>query len=189
MILAAQCEERLQNKNKCFCFVTSSRIALPMQSSKVETEKEMDEIIQNYKRVINSLNAISVIGYHSRNAKFRDGFKEMRYPCLQFLIKNDQILYMFGGLQIQTNNESDEQPCTLTSVETPFVLNIIKSPYRETSLLWRITCDGDTIWVIGNNGTIIQLDRIGSILKNINLTKHVIGLSINVQRELVFCFH
>lgn len=70
---------------------------------------------------------------------------------------------MFGGLQIQTNNESDEQPCTLTSVETPFVLNIIKSPYRETSLLWRITCDGDTIWVSGNNGTIIQLDRIGSI--------------------------
>lgn len=98
MILAAQCEERLQNKNKCFCFVTSSRIALPMQSSKVE--KEMDEIIQNYKRIINSLNAISIIGYHSRNAKFRDGFKEMRYPCLQFLIKNDQILDMFGGLQI-----------------------------------------------------------------------------------------
>lgn len=92
-------------------------------------------------------------------------------------------------VQIQTNNESDEQPCTLTSVETPSVLNIIKSPYRETSLLWRITCDGDTIWVSGNNGTIIQLDRIGSILKNINLTKHVIGLSINVQRELVFCFH
>lgn len=49
-----------------------------MQSSKVETEKEMDEIIQNYKRVINSRNAISIIGYHSKNAKFRDGFKETK---------------------------------------------------------------------------------------------------------------
>lgn len=47
-----------------------------MQSSKVETEKEIDEIIQNYKRVINSGTAKSIIGYHSRNAKFRDGFQE-----------------------------------------------------------------------------------------------------------------
>lgn len=102
-----------------------------MQSSKVETKKEMDEIIQNYKRGISSRNAISIVGYHSRNAKFRDGFNEVRYPCPQFLIKKDQILDMFGGLQIQRNNESDEQSCTLTSVETPFVLNIIKSPYPK----------------------------------------------------------
>lgn len=56
-----------------------------MQSSKVETEKEMDEIIQNYKRVISSRNAIFIIGYHSRNAKFRDGFQETKYPGPQFL--------------------------------------------------------------------------------------------------------
>lgn len=87
------------------------------------------------------------------------------------------------------NNESDEQSCTLTSVETPVVLNIINSPYGGNPLLWRITCDGETIWVSGNNGTNIQLDRNGSILKNINLTKNVIGLSINVPRELVFCFY
>lgn len=49
-----------------------------------------------------------------------------------------------------------------------------------------IICDGDTIWVSGNNGTIIQLNRNGSILKNINLTENVIGLSINAQREFVF---
>lgn len=63
-----------------------------MQSSKVETEKELDEIIQNYKRVLNSRNAISIISYHSRNAKFRDGFKETKYPCPQFscgVIKKD----------------------------------------------------------------------------------------------------
>lgn len=96
---------------------------------------------------------------------------------------------MFGRLQIQTNNESDEQSCTLTSIEIPVVLIIIKSPYGGNPLLWRITCDGDTIWVSGNNGTIIQLNRNGSILKNINLTKNVIGLSINVKQELVFCFH
>lgn len=47
-----------------------------MQSSEVETEKEMHEIIQNYKRVMNSRNGNSIIGYHSRNAKFRDGFQE-----------------------------------------------------------------------------------------------------------------
>lgn len=91
---------------------------------------------------------------------------------------------MLGGLQIQKNN--DEQSCTLTTVETPVVLNIIKSPYSENSLLWRITCDGDKIGVSGNNGTIIQLDRNGSILKTINLTENVIGLSLNVQQELVF---
>lgn len=49
-----------------------------------------------------------------------------------------------------------------------------------------IICDGDTIWASGNNGTIIQLNRNGSILKNINLTENVIGLSINAQREFVF---
>lgn len=160
-----------------------------IQSSAVETEKEVDKIIKNCKRVINSRNATSIIGYDSRNAEFRDGFKETKYPCPQYLcgvIKKDQILDMFGGLQIQKNNESDEQSCTLTTVETPVVLNIMKSPYGGNSLLWRITCDGDKIWVSGNNGTIFQLDRNGSVLKTINLTENVIGLSLNVQQELVF---
>lgn len=140
MILAAKCEKRLQNKNK-----NPNRKTQKCSPQKWKQKKEMDEIIQNYKRGISSRNAISIVGYHSRNAKFRDGFNEVRYPCPQFLIKKDQILDMFGGLQIQTNSESDEQSCTLTSVETPFVLNIIKSPYRENPLLWRITCVGDTI--------------------------------------------
>lgn len=160
-----------------------------IQSSAVETEKEVDKIIKNCKRVINSRNATSIIGYDSRNAEFRDGFKETKYPCPQYLcgvIKKDQILDMFGGLQIQKNNASDEQSCTLTTVETPVVLNIMKSPYGGNSLLWRITCDGDKIWVSGNNGTIFQLDRNGSVLKTINLTENVIGLSLNVQQELVF---
>lgn len=46
----------------------------------METKKEMDEIIQNYKRGISSRNVISIVGYHSRNAKFRNGFNEVRYP-------------------------------------------------------------------------------------------------------------
>lgn len=64
----------------------SEQINTEMQSSKMETEKEMDEIMQNYKRVISSRNAIFIIGYHSRNAKFRDGFKETKYPCPKFYV-------------------------------------------------------------------------------------------------------
>lgn len=44
-----------------------------------------------------------------------------------------------------------------------------------------IICDGDMIWVSGNNGIIIQLNRNGFILKNINFIENVIGLLINVQ--------
>lgn len=44
-----------------------------------------------------------------------------------------------------------------------------------------IICDGDMIWVSGNYGIIIQLNRNGFILKNINFIENVIELLINVQ--------
>lgn len=57
-----------------------------LKSSKVETEKEMDEIIQNYKRGISSRNAISVVGYHSRNANSETDFKKLSILVRNFYV-------------------------------------------------------------------------------------------------------
>lgn len=42
------------------------------------------------------------------------------------------------------------------------------------------------LWLGGGNGTINQIDWDGSILKTINLSGNALGLSLNVQQELVF---
>lgn len=71
--------------------------------------------------------------------------------------------------------------------KTPVSLKEIQSPYGNKNKLWRITRERTgTLWVSGNNETINQIDRDGSILKTINLTGNVLGLSLNVQQELVF---
>uniref|UniRef100_A0A8W8P1K1 Uncharacterized protein n=1 Tax=Magallana gigas TaxID=29159 RepID=A0A8W8P1K1_MAGGI len=103
------------------------------------------------------------------------------------MVKENQILDMFGKLQLKNSNVSDKQQSVLQLMETPVTLKEIQSPYGNKSELWRITCEGTgKLWVSGNNGTINQIDWDGSILKTINLSKNAVGLSLNVQQEIVF---
>nr|XP_034321768.1 uncharacterized protein LOC117688156 isoform X2 [Crassostrea gigas]XP_034321769.1 uncharacterized protein LOC117688156 isoform X2 [Crassostrea gigas] len=161
-----------------------------MQSLALETEKKINKIIQNNKEVIKAYDAMTVMSYKSRNRVFRDGMKESGLSSPNFvpvLVKENQILGMFGKLQLQNSNVSDKQQCVLQLMETPVSLKEIQSPYGNKSELWRITCEGTgKLWVCGNNKTIYQIDWDGSILKIINLSENVIGLSLNVHQELVF---
>lgn len=156
----------------------------------METEKELNKIIQNNNKVIKAHDAMAIMSYKSRNGEFRDGMKESGMSCPNFvpvLVKENQILDMFGKLQLQNSNVSDKQQSVLQLMEPPVSLKEIQSPYGNKSELWRITCKGTgKLWVCGNNKTIYQIDWDGSILKTINLSENVLGLSLNVQQELVF---
>lgn len=149
----------------------------------METEKELNKIIQNNKEMIKAYNVLVIMSYKSRNGEFRDGMKESGLSCPNFvpvLVKENQILDMFGKLNVQYSIISGKQRNMLQLMDTP-------SPYGNKSKLWRITCEGTgKLWACGDNGTIYQIDWDGSILKTINLSGNVIGLSFNVQQELVF---
>lgn len=161
-----------------------------MQSLALGTEKEINKIIQNNKEVIKAYDAMTVMSYKSRNGEFKDGMKESAMSCPNFvpvLVKEHQILDVFGKLQLQYSNVSDKQQGVLQLLETPVSLKEIQSPYRYKSKLWRITCEGTgKLWVSGDDGTINQIDWDGSILKTINLSENAVALSLNVQQELVF---
>lgn len=161
-----------------------------MQSLALETEKEINKIIQNNKKVIKAYDAMTVMSYKSRNGEFRDGMKESTLSCPNFvpvLFKEDQILDMFGKLQLQYSIISDKQRNVLHLMETPVSLKEFQSPYGNKSELWRITCERTgKLWVSGSNKTIHQIDWDGSILKTINHSGYAMGLSLNVQQELVF---
>lgn len=149
----------------------------------METEKELNKIIQNNKEMIKAYNVLVIMSYKSRNGEFRDGMKESGLSCPNFvpvLVKENQILDMFGKLNVQYSIISGKQRNMLKLMDTP-------SPYENKYKLWRITCEGTgKLWACGDNGTIYQIDWDGSILKTINLSGNVIGLSFNVQQELVF---
>lgn len=161
-----------------------------MQSLAVETEKKLNKIIQNNKEMIKACDAMAVIGYKSRNGNFRDGMKESGLSFPNFspgLVREEQILVMFGKLQLQDSIVSDKEQNVLQFMETPVSLKEIQSPYGDTSELWRLTCKGiGKVWVSGNNKTIIQIDWDGSILKTVKTSENAIGLSLNVKQELVF---
>lgn len=161
-----------------------------MQSLAVETEKKLNKIIQNNKEMIKACDAMAVIGYKSRNGNFRNGMKESGLSCPNFvpgLVKEDQILGMFGKLRLQDSIVSNKQQSLLQLMKTVVFLKEIKSPYGNNSELWRLTCEETgKIWVCGNNCTINQLDRDGSVLKTINISGNAIGLSLDAQQNLVF---
>lgn len=161
-----------------------------LQTLALETEKELNKIIKNNNEVIKACDATAIMSYKSRNEEFRDGMKKSDLSCPNFvpvLVKENQILDMFGKLQLKNSNVSDKQQSVLQLMETPVSLKEIQSPYGNKSELWRITCEGTgKLWVSGNNGTINQIDWDGSILKTINLSGNAIGLSLNVQQEIVF---
>lgn len=161
-----------------------------IQTLAVETEKELNKIIQNNKEVIKACDAITVMSYKSRNWNFRHGIKESRLSCPNFVhgaIEEDQLLGMFGKLQLLDSIVSDKQRNVLKFMETPVSLKEIQSPYGKKNELWRITCEETgNIWLSGNDCTIYRIDRDGSILRTINLFGNAIELSLNVQQELVF---
>nr|XP_034320216.1 uncharacterized protein LOC117687575 [Crassostrea gigas]XP_034320217.1 uncharacterized protein LOC117687575 [Crassostrea gigas] len=161
-----------------------------LQTLAMGTEKELNKIIQNNNEVIKACDAMAIMIYKSRNGEFRDGMKESGLSCPNFvpaLVKENQILDMFGKLQLQNSNVSDKQQSVLQLIETHVSLKEIQSPYGNKSKLWRITCEGtEKLWVCGDNRTINQIDWDGSILKTINLSGNAVGLSLNVQQELVF---
>eukprot|EP00105_Crassostrea_gigas_P007529 XP_011421807.1 PREDICTED: uncharacterized protein LOC105324438 [Crassostrea gigas] len=160
------------------------------QTLAMKTEIELNKIIQSNNEVIKADDATAIVSYKSRNEKFRDGIKKSDLSCPNFvpvLVKENQILDMFGKLQLQYSIISDKQRNALQLMETPVYLKEIQSPYGNRSELLRITCEGTgKLWVSGNNGTINQIDWDGSILKSINLSRNAVGLSLNVQQELVF---
>lgn len=113
-----------------------------MQSLALETEKEINKIIQNNKGVIKAYDAMTVMSYKSRNGEFRDGMKESALSCPNFvpvLFKENQILDMFGKLQLQYSNVSDKQQSVLQLMESPVSLKEI--PYENKLELWRKTSD------------------------------------------------
>lgn len=103
-----------------------------MQSLALETEKEINKIIQNNKEVIKAYDAMTVMSYKSRNGEFRDGMKESALSCPNFvpvLFKENQILDIFGKLQLEDSTVSDKQQSVLQLMETPVSLKEIKSSY------------------------------------------------------------
>lgn len=60
------------------------------------------------------------------------------------------------------------------------LLDLLQSEQRK------ICKETGTILVSGNDGTIYQLDRDGSILKTIELSEYITVLSLNVQQDIVF---
>lgn len=161
-----------------------------MQSLAVKTEKELNKIIQNNKEVIKACDAMTVMSYTSRNGKFRDGIKESGLSCpnlLPGLVKEDHIMEMFGKLQLHDSIVSNKQRTGLQIMKTHVFIKEIQSPYKGSPHLWTIACEGTgKIWVSGDNATINQINRDGSILKTISLSKNVTGLSLDSQQDVVF---
>lgn len=99
-----------------------------MQTFAVGTEKESNKIIQNNKDMIKACDAMTIMSYKSRNGKFRDGFKEsgLSFPnFLLGLVEEDQIVGMFGKLQLHDSNVLDKQQSVRTLMKTPVFLKEI----------------------------------------------------------------
>lgn len=99
-----------------------------MQNFAVGTEKESNKIIQNNKDMIKACDAMTIMSYKSRNGKFRDGFKEsgLSFPnFLLGLVEEDQIVGMFGKLQLHDSNVLDKQQSVRTLMKTPVLLKEI----------------------------------------------------------------
>lgn len=171
---------------------TSEQKNKEIQYLAAETEKELNRIMQNNKLVLKSYDAAAIMEYKSVNDKFRDGINKSSYriPCPSFLpglIEQDQIRYIFGGLQMQESIVSNKKPA-LKMRGTPVVSNTIQSPYgRKRSELWRIACEGSNkFWTSGNLNRVSQIDSNGSVLKTIEIEDTVIALSLDIHKDLVF---
>lgn len=105
--------------------------------------------------MIKACDAMTIMSYKSRNGKFRDGFKEsgLSFPnFLLGLVEEDQIVGMFGKLQLHDSNVLDKQQSVRTLMKTPVLLKEIQRPYGNKSELWRIGCEGtEKIGVSGDN--------------------------------------
>ncbi|XP_062620212.1 uncharacterized protein LOC134281793 [Saccostrea cucullata] len=152
-----------------------------------KAEKELSRIIQNNKNILESNDAIAVINYKSRNGDFRGGPKMPIFPCPLFLagiLEQDRIVDMFGFLQTE---DDVKEAGMLKMMNDPVVLSTIQSFYGLWHKLWRVQCVGrDEILISGDNKTINQIDKTGSILNTIHTNDDVIALTINSQLQPVF---
>lgn len=84
-----------------------------IQSFAANTEKELNRVIQHNKSVLKSSEVTAITSYKSINEKFRYQCHEFGFSCPTFLhgmIQEEQILTMFGGLQMK---DSIMTPCLL----------------------------------------------------------------------------
>ena len=162
------------------------------ETSAATTERKLNKFIRNNKKILKSNDAKCILAYKSKNEDFKDGLKEMQilYPVfLSGTIKENQLQEMFGSLQRSSNlTQQGRGKLGMQKLMTnPYVLSTIKTPYGNGTLLWRILWDktGKT-WISGNDSTLYQIDRIGTIHKGIDVSKDVFALSIGLKNELLF---
>ncbi|XP_062590275.1 tripartite motif-containing protein 2-like [Saccostrea cucullata] len=168
------------------------------QSLAEKAEKEGNQIVKKNKDILRCYDATTILNYQSRNVDFRKGPGLPSFSCPKLLpgvIKENQIAEMFGFLQ--TNNEVQKKPGMLKMMDEPVVLYTIQSPYGHhvksyegivtEHHLWRVQCVGmDMILTSGEDATIKEIDRTGSIIRTIRTNSQIRALSINFQQEAVF---
>ncbi|XP_061165588.1 uncharacterized protein LOC133174482 [Saccostrea echinata] len=151
-----------------------------------KAEKQLSQIIQENKDILKANDAIAIINYQSRNEDFRNGPELPRLSCPELLpgiIKQDQITDMLGFLTIGVK----KKPGGLKMMDEPAIISTIQSPYGLNQLLWGVQCVGrDKILTSGDDNTITQMDRTGSIIKTIHTNDNVWAMTINMLQEPVF---
>ncbi|XP_062592953.1 uncharacterized protein LOC134254462 [Saccostrea cucullata] len=161
------------------------------QSSAEKAAKEVNQIVKKNNDILKGNDATAILNYQSRNENFRKGPELPSFSCPKLLpgiIKENQIAEMFGVLQ--TGDEVQNNSGMLKMMADPLVLDTIQSPYGGWTGLWRIQCVGrDKILISGNDKTIKEIDRAGSILQTIHTNNDVLALTINSHLEPVFSLH
>ncbi|XP_062620675.1 E3 ubiquitin-protein ligase TRIM71-like [Saccostrea cucullata] len=153
-----------------------------------KAEKQLNGIVQKNKDILRDSDATAVIKYRSRNKDFQKGPEFQRISCPQLypgIISKDQIVAMFGFLKTQDYLQKVPR---MLMMGDPQVLSNIQSPYGNDQLLWHLHCMGtDKILISGDDSTIKEIDKDGSILKTIHTNENVRVLTSNLQLEPVFC--
>ncbi|XP_062587139.1 uncharacterized protein LOC134248760 [Saccostrea cucullata] len=151
-------------------------------------EKRVNQVVQKNKETLKGNNAKAILNYQSRNGDFKKGPDLPSFPCPKLLtgiFKKDKIVDIFGFLQ--NGEDSEKKSGILKIMDVPAVLGTIQSPYGGEFDLWRIQCVGrDKILISGDDGTIKEMDRTGSILKTMPTNDSVTALTINLDQEPVF---
>ncbi|XP_062590274.1 E3 ubiquitin-protein ligase TRIM9-like [Saccostrea cucullata] len=168
------------------------------QYSAQKAAKEINQIVKENKDILKGNDVTAILNYQSRNKDFQKGPQLPSFSSPELLpgiIKENQIAEMFGFLQ--TRDEQQKKQRLLKMMDDPVVLYTIESPYGHhrnffqrldrLPQLWRVQCMGkNKILTSGNDRTIKEIDRTGSILQTIHTNENVWALTINAKLESVF---
>lgn len=83
------------------------------QSLAAKSETELNKIIQNSKRILESAAAKDILSYESQNMKFKNGLKELGLSCPKFkpgLIDKSRLQNAFGKFELQRIYASGKAP-------------------------------------------------------------------------------